>query len=92
MEFEWDGEKELANVEKHGVAFAEASTVFGDPFETTIPDPDHSVGEYRFLSAGVSSAGRVLVVSYVERSDDRIRIISAREASRGERRQYETRV
>lgn len=90
MDFEWDGEKELANVEKHGVAFAEASTVFGDPFEVTIPDPDHSIGEYRFLSAGVSSTGRVLVVSYVERTDNRIRIISARAASRSERRQYET--
>ena len=90
MDFEWDGEKELANVEKHGVAFAEASTVFGDPFEVTIPDPDHSIGEHRFLSAGVSSTGRVLVVSYVERTDNRIRIISARAASRSERRQYET--
>ena len=90
MEFEWDGEKELANVEKHGVAFAEASTVFGDPFEFTIPDPDHPIGEYRFLSAGVSSAGRVPVVSYVERTDNHIRIISARAASRSERREYET--
>ena len=90
MEFEWDGEKELTNVDKHGVAFSEASTVFGDPFEVTIPDPDHSVGEYRFLSAGVSSAGRVLVVSFLERTDNRIRIISARAASRRERRQYET--
>ena len=90
MEFEWDGEKERANVEKHGVDFAEASTVFGDPFEITIPDLDHSIGEYRFLSAGVSSAGQVLVVSYVERSANRIRIISARAASPRERRQYET--
>ena len=90
MEFEWDGEKERANVEKHGVDLAEASTVFGDPFEITIPDLDHSIGEYRFLSAGVASAGRVLVVSYVERSANQIRIISARAASPRERRQYET--
>ena len=89
MEFEWDGEKSQANVKKHGVDFAEASMVFGDPFEITIPDPGHSLGEYRFLSAGVSAAGRIPVVSYVERSDNRIRIISARVASRRERRQYE---
>ena len=91
MAFEWDGEKERANIEKHGVAFAEASTVFGDPLEITLSDPDHSIGEYRFLSVGVSVAGRVLVVSYAERSPDRIRIISARAASQRERRQYETR-
>ena len=91
MEFEWDGEKEQANINKHGIDFAEAATVFGDPLEVTISDPDHSIGEYRFLSVGMSSAGRVLVVSYVERSDYRIRIISVRSASQRERRQYETR-
>ena len=91
MEFEWDGEKEQANINKHGVDFAEASTVFGDPFEVTISNPDHSIGEYRFLSVGMSSAGRGLVVSYVDRSDYRIRIISVRAASQRERRQYETR-
>lgn len=91
MEFEWDVKKERANVRKHGVDFQEASTVFGDPFERTILDPDHSVGEYRFLSLGTSSSGRALVVSYTERRDDRIRIISARLASRRERRQYEPR-
>ena len=91
MEFEWDGDKERANVYKHGVDFAEAATVFGDPFEVTILDPDHSVGEYRFLSVGTSAAGRVLVVSYSERSGNRIRIISARAASQRERNQYETR-
>lgn len=91
MEFEWDGDKEQANIDKHGVDFAEAATVFGDPFEVTISDPDHSIGEYRFLSMGISSAGRVLVVSYAERSNNRIRIISVRAASHRERRQYETR-
>lgn len=74
---------------KHGVDFAEASTVFGDPFEQTIPDPEHSLGECRFLSLGASSSHRVLVVSYTERSDNRIRIISARLASRKERSQHE---
>ena len=91
MEFEWDGDKRRANIDKHGVDFAEAVTVFGDPFEVTISDPDHSIGEHRFLSMGISSTARVLVVSYAERSDDRIRIISVRAASHGERRQYETR-
>ena len=91
MEFEWDAQKEQANVEKHGVAFAEASTVFGDPLEVTIADPDHSDGEYRFLSVGMSAMGRMLVVSYAERSGERIRIISARAASQRERRQYGTR-
>ena len=61
------------------------------PFERTILDPDHSAGEYRFLSLGVSSSGRALVVSYTERRDDRLRIIGARLASRRERRQYEPR-
>ena len=91
MEFAWDGDKEQANIDKHDVNFAEAATVFGDPFEVTILDPDHSIEEYRFLSVGMSSAGRVLVVSYSERSDNRIRIISVRAVSHKERRQYETR-
>ena len=91
MEFEWDAEKARINVDRHGVAFAEALTVFGDPLEVTVADPDHSVGEYRFLSVGMSSRGRMLVVSYVERAGDWIRIISARPASQRERRQYETR-
>ena len=91
MEFEWDAEKAKTNVDRHGVAFAEALSVFGDPLEVTVADPDHSVGEYRFLSVGMSSRGRVLVVSYVERTGDRIRIISARPASHRERSQYETR-
>ena len=90
MEFEWDGDKERANVDKHGIDFAEASTVFGDPLEFTVLDPNHSIGEFRFLSMGMSSAGRVLVVSYSERSENRIRIISVRTASHRERRQYET--
>ena len=70
--------------------FAEALTVFGDPLEVTISDPEHSVSEYRFLSMGNSARGRLLVVSYVERSGGSIRIISAREASHRERRDYES--
>ena len=90
MEFEWDEEKQAQNMTKHGVGFAEASTVFGDPLEITVSDPDHSLAEHRFLSVGLSASGRTLVVSYVERAKDRIRIISARTASHRERRDYET--
>lgn len=71
------------------MAFTEAQTVFGDPLEVTIPDPDHSDGELRFLSLGRSEADRLLVVSYTER-DSRVRIISAREATPRERRDYES--
>jgi uncharacterized protein len=89
VEFEWDPDKERSNIERHGVDFTEAATVFGDPLELTISDLDHSVGEFRFLSIGHSSFNRILVVSYTER-EDRIRIISARTASPQERRQYES--
>ena len=58
MEFEWDTDKAHYNVEKHGVSFAEAMTVFGDPLKVTIPDPNHSEGEARFLSLGRSEQGR----------------------------------
>lgn len=88
MEFEWDTDKAHSNVEKHGLSFAEAMTVFGDPLEVTIPDPDHSEGEARFLSLGRSEQGRLLVVSYTER-EGRIRLISAREAEPRERKTYE---
>ena len=89
MDFEWDPEKAEVNLDRHGVHFAEAVTVFGDPLEVTISDPDHSEGERRFLSLGKSDAGRLLVVAYTERGT-RIRIISARETTARERRAYET--
>ena len=88
MEFEWDTDKAHSSVEKPGVSFAEAMTVFGDPLEVTIPDPDHSEGEARFLSLGRNEQGRLLVVSYTER-EGRIRLISAREAEPRERKTYE---
>lgn len=90
MEFEWDEGKQRLNESKHGVPFAEASTVFGDPLVLTISDPDHSVHEHRFLNVGWSVNGRLLVVSYVDRADGRIRIISAREATHRERKNYES--
>ena len=88
MEFEWDPTKAATNKLKHGVSFAEATTVFGDPLAITFADPDHSEGEYRFLTFGVSRKGRLLVVSHANRQD-RVRIISAREVMRNERKIYE---
>ncbi len=89
MQFEWDPAKASSNGIKHGVEFTEAVTVFGDPLEIVIADPDHSIGEPRFLSVGMSSAGRLLVVSYTQRNG-RIRLISAREATARERKTYES--
>jgi uncharacterized protein len=82
VKFEWDQDKAIKNEKKHGISFSEATTVFGDPLELTISDPDHSSGEYRFLSIGRSNTGNLLVVSYTERHQNQIRIISARKATR----------
>lgn len=89
MRFEWDSDKAASNLAKHGVSFEEASTVFGDPLATTITDPDHSVGEERFLTTGLSNQGTVLIVWHTDR-EDVIRIIGAREATPHERRTYES--
>ena len=86
--FEWDEIKARKNLEKHGVAFSEASTVFGDPLSLTIPDPVHSEIEDRFVVLGESANRRLLVVVFAER-DSKIRIISARRATQYERRAYE---
>ncbi|MBI4513722.1 MAG: BrnT family toxin [Gemmatimonadetes bacterium] len=88
MRFEWDPRKGRTNVAKHGVSFEEAATVFGDPLSLTIADPDHSEAEQRFLVLGLSHRSRLLVVAFAER-EDTIRIISARRATRRERKQYE---
>lgn len=88
MEFEWDPDKAVRNVDKHGVTFPDAATVFGDPLAMTYFDPDHSDDEDRFLTFGHSSSGELLVVSHTDRKD-RIRIISARRATRHERKAYE---
>jgi len=88
LRFVWDRDKAAANLRKHGVGFDEAATAFGDPLSVTIPDPDHSVGEERWLLLGVSVAGRLLVVAHTERVDE-IRLISARAATRRERETYE---
>ena len=88
MQFEWDTAKAAKNPAKHGVSFEEAATVFRDTLSATGANPDHSVGEERFITFGVSTSGRLLVVAHTERGDT-IRIISARPATRGERKIYE---
>ena len=89
MRFDWDPKKDEENRTKHGVSFEEASTVFADPLAATIPDPDHSQTEMRFVTMGLSSTGRLVVVSHTEEEDDLFRIISAREATSHERKAYE---
>jgi uncharacterized protein len=88
LRFTWDAKKAAANLRKHGVGFPEAATAFADPISITIPDPDHSVGEARFVLTGQSDRRRLVVVAHVERGD-LIRIISARPATRHERKTYE---
>ena len=86
--FEWDPKKAASNRPKHGVTFDEASTVFGDPLAMLLQDPDHSVGEKRYLLLGMSNRRKLLVVAFAERPP-RTRLISARRAARKERRRYE---
>jgi hypothetical protein len=86
--FEWDPKKAAANLKSHGVSFDEATSVFGDILAMNMPDPDHSEGEQRFLVLGMSAASRLVVVSYAERPP-KTRIISARLATKRERRKYE---
>ena len=89
MKFEWDPNKAAANLSRHGVSFGEASTVFGDPLARTFADPDHSdTAEERELTFGTSAAGRTLVVAHCERQG-RTRLISARQMTRNEKRDYE---
>ncbi len=88
MDFEWDDDKADSNLQKHGVEFSEAMTVFADPLALTGYDPDHSDDEDRFITMGQSAEGRLLIVSLTDRGE-KIRIISAREANRRERKDYE---
>ncbi len=88
MRFTWDARKAAANLRKHGVSFEEASTVFRATLSASGLDPDHSIREHRFVTFGISKQGRLLVVSQTE-EDDTIRIISARLATRQERKIYE---
>lgn len=88
MKFIWDAKKAAANSRKHGVSFGEASTALRDTLAVTGSDPDHSLGERRLVTFGLSNHGKLLVVSHTEEHDV-IRIISARLATRQERRIYE---
>jgi uncharacterized protein len=86
--FEWDPDKATRNAQKHKVTFDEAQTVFEDPLSVTVFDPLHSDDEDRFVIIGLSGRNRLVVVSFTDR-DERLRIISARVASKRERNQYE---
>jgi uncharacterized DUF497 family protein len=88
VRLEWDAPKAAPNLRKHGVSLEEASSVFFDPLSATGDDPDHSPSERRFVTLGVLSSGRLLVGAHAAREDS-IRIISARKATRSERKLYE---
>jgi uncharacterized DUF497 family protein len=89
LSFEWDLQKNTSNRRKHGISFEEAQTVFADEYALFMSDPDHSIEEDRFILLGLSANLRILVVCHCYReSDDVIRIISARKATRSEQKQY----
>jgi uncharacterized DUF497 family protein len=88
MQFEWNNEKAVSNLAKHGVSFEEAKTVFDDSLYIDLYDPDHSEDEERYLIVGQSNQERLLIVSYTERRDS-VRLISAREVTLTERGTYE---
>ena len=89
VEFDWDPDKATSNLRKHGVSFDEAATVFADPLSITVPDPDHSQNEERFIIVGLSFSRRLLIVAHTERGLI-IRLISARELTATEQSAYET--
>ena len=90
--FSWDAQKALNNLKKHGVPFEEAATIFVDPDALDWDDPEHSYAEHRSKRLGMSLAGRILIVVYTQRrskhGQELIRIISARQATRQERKAY----
>jgi len=88
VKFEWDPDKAAQNLQKHGVSLEDASSVFGDPLAGTIPDPLHSTAEARFVTIGMTSGQRLVVVVHTDRKD-RVRIISARPATRAEKKKHE---
>ena len=88
MIYEWDPKKAKANLRQHGVSFDQAASVFLDPLAATFPDPDHSGEEFREITIGRSASQRVVFLSHTRRGD-RTRLISARKATRRERKQYE---
>ncbi|HNQ94557.1 MAG TPA: BrnT family toxin [Anaerolineales bacterium] len=92
MRFSWDPRKADSNFHKHGVAFDEAITVFADPLALIFDDLEHSVEEHREIIIGYSTLSRLILVCFVERMDDTIRMISARRATKDERKNYEKNV
>jgi uncharacterized DUF497 family protein len=88
LKFEWDPAKAAINASKHGVTFMEATSAFGDLLSLTIPDPEHSQAETRYLLIGRTHRNRLVVVAHTER-EDQIRIISARLPTPKEKRSYE---
>jgi uncharacterized DUF497 family protein len=88
MKIEWDPRKARTNLRKHKISFEEAATALKDTMAATGPDPDHSIGELRYVTFGISAAGRLLVIAHTDEADT-IRIISALVASKGERKIYE---
>lgn len=89
IKFEWDTKKAQINIEKHGISFNEASTVFADEDAILFDDPEHSIEEERFMLLGMSSQAKMLIVCHCYRgTDDIIRIISARKATKSEAKQY----
>ena len=88
MQYEWDPPKAVLNLRKHGVSFDEAATVFLDQLAVSSTDPDHSLGESRYITFGMSSLGKLFAVSHTYRPGG-VRIISARRVTRVERNMYE---
>lgn len=88
MIFEWNPRKSAINLRKHGVSFTEVGTVFGDELAITVPDPDHSDQEDRYITIGWSNLHRLLMVAHTDRGE-KIRIISARELTKAEQKEYE---
>lgn len=91
LRFEWDLKKAEANLAKHDVSFEEALTVFADPLARIFPDEEHSVDEFREIIIGHSAQHQLILVNFIE-IDDRVRILSARKATRRERKEYEENV
>jgi uncharacterized DUF497 family protein len=89
LRFEWDEDKAASNVAKHGIAFDEASTVFGDPLAVIFDDEEHSRGELREIIIGDSVLDRLWLAAFTERGDEIVRIISARKATKREREDHE---
>jgi uncharacterized protein len=88
MKFEWDESKKISNLEKHGISFEEATTIFDNPLAVIFDDPQHSIGEIREIIIGHSSQNQLLMVAFTERSGV-IRIISARLVNHREAKNYE---